>query len=354
MKDSYRIKPVPEALAKDEVKAKADLAVNPPDSISSRVEKNPADSVDTPSLTGPAGNAAVTRLNAGEVRKRLAIVFSLFSLYLIWGSTYLGMRIALEGFPPFLLAGIRFLIAGGILYAVLRLRGVPSPSRKEWAAAIVLGALLLVGGNGGVVFAEQWVASGLAALGIAVVPLWAALFFGLWGRWPRRLEWLGLGLGFAGVVLLNLENGLRAAPIGAIALIIAPMCWAFGSAWSQHLPQPKGLMGSAAQMLAGGVILIPLSLVLREGMPHVHTLRPILAMAFLILFGSLVAFSAYGYLLRNARPVLATSYAYVNPVVAVALGVGFAGEHITLVGLLAMLIILSAVGLVSLGRQHAH
>ncbi len=308
MKDSYRIERVPEALTRDQVEAGAGLAPN---------------------------------------------VFSLFSLYLIWGSTYLGMRISLEGFPPFLLSGIRFLIAGGILYAVLRLRGVPSPGRKEWAAAIVLGALLLVGGNGGVVFAEQWVASGLAALGIAAVPLWAALFFGLWGRWPRRLEWLGLGLGFAGVVLLNLENGLRAAPIGAIALLIAPMCWAFGSALSQHLPQPKGLMGSAAQMLAGGVILIPLSLVLREGMPHVHTIRPILAMAFLILFGSLVAFSAYGYLLRNARPALATSYAYVNPMVAVALGVGFAGEHITLVGLLAMLIILSGVGLVSLGRQRA-
>ncbi len=353
MKDSYRIERVPEALTRDQVEAGAGLAPNLPDGISSSVEKNPADSVDTPSSSETRGKAALVPVNAGAVRKRLAIVFSLFSLYLIWGSTYLGMRISLEGFPPFLLSGIRFLIAGGILYAVLRLRGVPSPGRKEWAAAIVLGALLLVGGNGGVVFAEQWVASGLAALGIAAVPLWAALFFGLWGRWPRRLEWLGLGLGFAGVVLLNLENGLRAAPIGAIALLIAPMCWAFGSALSQHLPQPKGLMGSAAQMLAGGVILIPLSLVLREGMPHVHTIRPILAMAFLILFGSLVAFSAYGYLLRNARPALATSYAYVNPMVAVALGVGFAGEHITLVGLLAMLIILSGVGLVSLGRQRA-
>src|SRR6266496_1338813 len=211
MKDGYRIKPVPEALARDEVEAKIGLAAKSPDNISSKVEKNPGDSVDTP-FTGSAGDAASARIYAWMVRKRLAIVFSLFSLYLIWGSTYLGMRIALEGFPPFLLSGIRFLIAGGILYAVLRLRGVPSPGRKEWAAAIVLGALLLVGGNGGVVFAEQWVASGLAALGIAVVPLWAALFFGLWGRWPRRLEWLGLGLGFTGVVFLNLENGLRAAP----------------------------------------------------------------------------------------------------------------------------------------------
>jgi drug/metabolite transporter (DMT)-like permease len=290
-------------------------------------------------------------LSPGGVRSRLAIALSLFALYLIWGSTYLGMRIALEGFPPFQLAGIRFLVAGGILYTILRVRGAPSPSRREWAGALLLGALLLVGGNGGVVFAEQWVASGLAALGIAAVPLWAALFFGLWGRWPRRLEWLGLGLGFAGVVLLNLENGVRAAPIGAIALLLAPMSWALGSAWSQHVQQPKGLMSSAAQMLAGGGILMVVSFVLREGAPHIATARPLVAMGFLVLFGSLIAFSAYGYLLRRVRPALATSYAYVNPVVAVALGVGLAGEHITAVGLLAMLIILSGVGLVSLVRQ---
>jgi drug/metabolite transporter (DMT)-like permease len=210
---------------------------------------------------------------------------------------------------------------------------------------------LLVGGNGGVVFAEQWVPSGLAALGIAAVPLWAALFFGLWGSWPKRLEWLGLGLGFAGVALLNLENGVRAAPIGAIALLLAPMSWALGSAWSQHVQQPKGLMSSAAQMLAGGSILALLSLVLKEGAPHIATIRPLVAMGFLVLFGSLIAFSAYGYLLQRVRPALATSYAYVNPVVAVALGVGLAGEHITPIGLLAMLVILSGVALVSLVRQ---
>src|SRR5260221_3130697 len=162
MKDSYRIERAPEALMRDQAEASAGLADNLPDGISSSVEKNPADSVDTPSSGETRGKAAPVPANAGAVRKRLAIVFSLFSLYLIWGSTYLGMRISLEGFPPFLLSGIRFLIAGGILYAVLRLRGVPSPGRKEWAAAIVLGALLLVGGNGGAVFTEQWRALRLA------------------------------------------------------------------------------------------------------------------------------------------------------------------------------------------------
>jgi len=301
--------------------------------------------VKTHVVASPAGTSIA--------RNRMGIILSILALYLIWGSTYLGMRIALEGFPPFLLAGVRFLIAGGILYTFLRIRGTPAPRGKQWAGAAVLGALLLVGGNGGVVFAEQWVASGLAALGLAAIPLWTVLFCGLWGRWPKRMEWLGLGLGFVGVVLLNLESGMRAAPIGAIALVLAPMSWGLGSAWSQYLPQPKGLMSSAAQMVAGGALLLLVSFTFREGMPHIHTTRPLWAMGFLIVFGSLVAFSAYGYVLRRVRPALATSYAYVNPLVAVGLGVALAGEHITLVGLVAMLIILSGVGLVSLVRQRA-
>jgi len=284
------------------------------------------------------------------VRNRLLVLLSLFSLYLIWGGTYLAMRIGLEGFPPFILSGIRFLVAGSILYTFLRVRGSPTPRRSQWIGATLVGALLLVGGNGGVIFAEQWVASGLAALAIAAVPLWAALFSGLFGRWPTRLEWFGLGLGFIGVVLLNLENGLSANILGAVALFIAPISWAFGSIWSQHLPLPKGLMASAAQMLAGGCLLMLLSLVVGERMTAVPGVWPLLALAFLVIFGSLIAFSAYGYLLSHVRPALATSYAYVNPVVAVGLGVGLAGEHISLLGLLAMLTILSGVGLVSLGK----
>jgi len=340
MKDSCRIETMAESvdgtLVRDDAKTNRDLA---------------SASNATTSLATTARSLTPSPEGASIVRSRLAIVLSLLALYLIWGSTYLGMRVALEGFPPFQLAGIRFLVAGGILYAILRVRGAPSPGRRECAGALLLGALLLVGGNGGVVFAEQWVPSGLAALGLAAVPLWAALFFGLWGRWPKRLEWLGLGLGFAGVVLLNLENGMRAAPIGAIALLLAPMSWALGSAWSQHVQQPKGLMSSATQMLAGGSILMLVSLVLKEGAPHIATVRPLVAMAFLVLFGSLVAFNAYSYLLRRVRPALATSYAYINPVVAVALGVGLAGEHITAIGLLAMLVILSGVALVSLVWQ---
>src|SRR5262249_30728984 len=132
---------------------------------------------------------------------KLRIGLALLAVYLIWGSTYLGLRVALEGFPPFLMAGVRFMVAGGALYLWLRARGAPAPSRPQWAGGALLGAFLLVGGNVGVTFAEQWVTSGLAALVVATMPLWAALFAGLLGRWPKRLEWAGLALGFAGIVL---------------------------------------------------------------------------------------------------------------------------------------------------------
>src|SRR6266700_7762514 len=282
---------------------------------------------------------------------RLLIILSLISLYTIWGGTYLAMRIALQGFPPFILAGVRQLTAGIILYLFLRLRKHAPPTRKQWLTAIVVGGLLLVVGNGGVVYAEQWVSSGLAALALGAIPLWAALFSGLFGRWPRPIEWCGLAIGFAGLVLLNLENGLHANPLGAIVLLIAPMSWGLGSILSQHLPSPKGLMASASQMLAGGVMLFIVGFGFGERMTSIPGPRPLAAMAYLIIGGSLVAFSAFGYLLRHVRPPLATSYAYVNPLVAVGLGVALAGEQITMIGLLAMLTILSGVGLVSLGRE---
>src|SRR5437763_14518386 len=195
---------------------------------------------------------------------RFLILLSLIALYFIWGSTYLGMRLALIGCPPFVMAAIRFLMAGGLLLLILRLRGTPAPTRKQWLGAAVIGTLLLAGGNGGVAFGEQWVATGLAAVGIAAVPLWTALFAGLWGRWPTRIEWLGLGLGFIGAILLNLGQGVWANPLGAIALLLAPICWALGSAWSRYISLPPGMMSSATPMLVAGGFLILLSLRLSE------------------------------------------------------------------------------------------
>jgi len=299
--------------------------------------------------TGKVG--VVGRSKPSTMRNRILIILSLLSLYILWGGTYLAMRIALHGFPPFILAGVRQLTAGVILFVVLWLRKHELPTRKQWLTAIIVGGLLLVVGNGGVVFAEQWVSSGLAALALGAIPLWAALFSGLFGRWPTRIEWFGLGLGFFGLVLLNLENGMYANPLGAIVLFIAPIGWAFGSILSQYLPSPKGLMASASQMLAGGVLLFIVGFGSGERMTSMPGPGSWAAMAYLIIGGSLIAFSAYGYLLSHVRPALATSYAYVNPLIAVGLGVAMAGETLSLIGVLAMLTILSGVGLVSLGRD---
>jgi drug/metabolite transporter (DMT)-like permease len=283
-------------------------------------------------------------------RLPLGVVFSLFALYIIWGSTYLVIRFALIGFPPFLMAAIRFLIAGGSLYGFLRWRGAPSPTRAQWIGAGLVGLLLLAGGNGGVTFAEQWVSSGLAAVWVATMPIWAALFSGLWGKWPNRIEWAGLLLGFIGVGLLNLEGNLRANPLGAIALTIATVCWALGSVWSRYLTLPTGPMSSAAQMLAGSASLFILSLISGERLTAMPGAQSLLAVLYLVVFGSLIAFSAYGYLLRHTRPTLATSYAYVNPAVAVFLGVWLGGESITGIGVFAMVVILGGVALVAAGR----
>jgi drug/metabolite transporter (DMT)-like permease len=276
---------------------------------------------------------------------RVAVVLALLALYIVWGSTYLANRVALEGFPPLVMSGVRFLVAGGVLYGLLRARGASAPARAEWAGAAVVGILLLVGGSGGAAFAQQWVASGLAAIGMATIPIWAALFAAVWERRPAGREWAGLVAGFAGVALLNMGGDLRASPLGAAALLLAAASWGVGSIWSRHLAQPSGLVRSAAQMLVAGAVLLASGLLAGERIAGWPGWPATAALAYLVVFGSLVAYSAYTYLLRTVRPALATSYAYVNPVVAVVLGVTLAGERITGPDVAAMVIILVSVGL---------
>lgn len=286
-----------------------------------------------------------------RTKDRLAIVLALLALYLIWGSTYLGMRIAEESFPAFIMSGIRFLLAGTVLYSILRLRKAPAPTLAQWGGAGIVGALLVTGGNGAVSFAEQWVASGLAAVALAATPVWISFILGLMGRWPTRIEWLGIVLGLVGVVFLNLGKGMWANPEGAIVLLLAPVSWSLGSALSGRLSLPGGLMSSAAQMIIGGGASFILALLLGERMHAWPTPRALGALFYLVIFGSLVAFSAYNYLLSRVRPALATSYAYVNPVVAIVLGAIVAGEPITFLGVIAMIIILTGVALVTLTKK---
>lgn len=294
---------------------------------------------------------SLPRISGRVVQLDLKVVVALLTVYVVWGSTYFAIKLALQSFPPFLMTGVRFLLAGSVLLIGSHLGGAPLPTRTQWRNAAVIGALLLVCGMGGTAFAEQYVDSGITAVAVATIPIWSALFAGLWGQWPVRNEWVGLLVGFAGVALLTLGSNLRATPLGAIALLVAPLCWAFGSILSRRLVLPAGSMGFAAEMLCGGCVLIVLGLLRRE-----HLLGPIVASAvwawlYLVVVGSLGAFSAYMYLLKHVRPTLATSYAYVNPVIAVGLGVGLGGEKVTSLSYLAMVVILVGVILVAVGRE---
>ena len=273
----------------------------------------------------------------------LAVALALGSVYLVWGSTYLAIRFGLEGYPPFLMGSLRFLAASAVFYAFLRWRGHAAPTRAQWKNAAVMGLFMLVMGNGLVNFAEQTVSSGLAAIAVASMPLWAALFGVMKRQHPSRGEWLGLAIGFVGVVWLNVGSEMRASPGGMLALLAAPIAWAWGSVWSRGRDLPAPFMSTAAQMLCGGVAMGVLGLALGERITQWPPLEATLAVGYLAAFGSIVAFSAYVWLLQNVRPALATSYAYVNPPIAVLLGALLLDEHFGISAIGAMAVILAGV-----------
>ena len=284
---------------------------------------------------------------------RLRIALAFLSIYTIWGSIYLAIRFAIETFPPFLMAAIRFLIAGGVLYAWMRLRGASRPTRANWKAAIVVGGLLLLGGNGGVTKAEQVIPSSLAAVLITTVPIWMALLELL--RKDRIVPTLhvviGLVLGFGGVILLVGPGDLGGSgglnPLWAGVLIFAALSWAIGSVYSRNAPLPTTpLLGSGMEMLAGGALLLAASLISKEWagfQPGNVSFLSLVSFIYLIVFGSLVGFSSYVWLLTKTTTARVSTYAYVNPVVAVFLGYFLAAEQLTLRTLLASSVIVIAV-----------
>jgi drug/metabolite transporter (DMT)-like permease len=290
----------------------------------------------------------------------LAVAGGLAIVYVLWGSTYLGIALAIETMPPMLMAAARFLVAGALLYVIVRLtsaRDAGRPSRREWGAAALTGLPMLAGGNGGVVWAQQTVPSGIAALMIASVALWIVIldraFFG------RRLGWpaiVGLVAGFGGVALLvdpSTEGGVD--PTGAAILLLAALSWATGSLLARGGGLPSNLLLAASmQMLAGGVALAVFGIAIGEAgdvHPTQFSARSLGGLAFLIVFGSIVAFSAYGWLLRVARTSLVATYAYVNPVVAVWLGWAFLGEGVSARTLLAGGVIVASVALIVSSRR---
>ena len=285
----------------------------------------------------------------GPRRFPLPLIAAFFALYVIWGSTYLVIRIGVAYWPPLMLGGIRFLLAGAAMYGFLRWRGAPAPTWQQWKAATKIGILLLTFGNGAVSVAEHTgVSSGVAALAVATVPLFTLLCGYFWGARNTRLEWAGVILGMVGIAMLNMGSTLQSSPMGAALLLFAAASWAFGSVWSRRLPLPPGAMASAAEMLVAGVTLLIASALTGEHLQAMPPLEGWLALAYLAVFGSIIDFNAYMYLLKHVRPAAATSYAYVNPAVAVLLGIVFIGETIGLEESLAMLVIISAVLLISL------
>ncbi len=276
----------------------------------------------------------------------LLVVLALFCTYFIWGSTYLAIRFGIESFPPFLMAGLRFTVAGVILYIVMRFLGSPNPTKKEWLAATAIGILLPALGNGTVCYVQQTVSSSTAALSIATAPIWMAIFSSIWGHQITVKEWLGIAVGLVGIILLNLGGSLHGDVASALLLILAAATWSFGSVWSKHLAMPSGLMAPATQMLAGGLALMLMSGFQGETWPQHISNKSWGAMLFLVVLGSLVTYSAYQYLLKTVRPLVATSNTFVNPVVAFTVGIWFANEHIEAIEYIALGVILVGVFLV--------
>lgn len=281
----------------------------------------------------------------------LPLLGSLFALYIIWGSTYFAIAIGVQSWPPFMMAGVRYLSAGIVLTAGLLFSGHKFPSWRQIINATLLGFLLLAIGNGMVTLAEyQHVASGITAVLVATVPLFALIFSYFFSIPVRKIEWVSIGIGFVGIVLLNSGGNLSGHSISALLILLASLSWAFGSVYGTRLDLPVGMMAGAVEMVAAGIILLVFSFLSGEKLSQPPTLSGLLAVGYLSVFGSIIAISAYMYLIRNVSPAIATSYAYVNPIVAVLLGIFLDGEHLSELEWLSLAIIILAVLMVTLGK----
>jgi drug/metabolite transporter (DMT)-like permease len=295
---------------------------------------------------------------APPARLRVAAAFA--AVYVIWGSTYLAIRYAVETLPPALMTGVRFVIAGAMLYGWARLRGAEHPTRPEWLAASVVGCLLLLGGTVSVGWAEQHVASGIASLIVAMTPLWMVLmeWAGPGGRPPTARVMAGIFVGIVGLALLigpDLLAERGSVDVVSVAvLLLGSLAWAAGSLYSRRAALPaSAMLGMGMEMLAGGALCIAAGLLVGEASRlelSAVSSRSAVALAYLVLFGSLLGFTSYLWLLRVSTPARVATHAYVNPVVAVLLGWGFAGEPLTVRTLAAAAVIVTAVALI-IARQ---
>lgn len=297
---------------------------------------------------------------------RWRLLFAYFALYIVWGSAYSAIHIAIETTPPFLMAGLRFALAGGVLYLWVRSRGEPAPVRAHWRSAIIAGLILFIGNNGLLVWsASQSVPGGIQSLIVASVPMWMVLLTWLrpGGKRPGALVFAGLLIGFAGIALLidpAQIASIQVAPgdnllLGIAAMIFAAFCWSVGSLYTRqaHLPSSP-LLSTAMQLLTGGVMLIGLSILTGEAAGFdLAQVSPASAAAivYLAVFPSLIGFTSYIWLLRVQPPSRVATYAYVNPIVALILGLIFQGEPLTARTLVAAAVIIGAVMLINNARH---
>ena len=292
-------------------------------------------------------------------RSVVLLILAFAAVYILWGSTYLGIKYVIETLPPLISAGARFLLAGATLFIVGRFsKDYEKPTLTEWRSSAIVGTLLFLGGNGGVVLAEHHITSGLAALLVATEPFWVVLLSWLWLKGARP-DWrvaLGLLMGFAGVYLLMGGGAVQAGSetnrlFGMVLVIAAGLCWATGSIYGVRAPTSKSpILASGMQMLAGGSSLLLAGTLMGEWTGFeisVVSRHSWFALAYLLVFGSLITFTAYSWLLKNARPTMVATYAYVNPVVAVILGWAIAGESFTGRTLLGAGVIVGSVVLIT-------
>ncbi len=291
-------------------------------------------------------------------RRTLIVLGCLATLYSVWGSTYLAMRVAATSLPPSSMAGARFLVAGTALWVLMRVRGTAEASRAELRGAVIAGVLMPGIGIGCAALSASRVSSAVVALAFGAVPLWTVLLDRLLSRVLRtkreplgRLEMLGLALGLVGVGILGTRGALRADPGAALLLFFATLSYACGCVAARRLPQPPGSSASALQMIVGGALQLAFGLLRGEHWPKNSPPAAWLALAWLVVAGSMLGYSAFGWLMRNVRPALATSYAFVNPVVAMFFGAALGAEVIGAVEIFAAAAIVSAVALL-LGGAH--
>jgi drug/metabolite transporter (DMT)-like permease len=275
----------------------------------------------------------------------LLIVACLMAVYIIWGTTYFAIKVGIEEMSPFFLVGTRFLVAGGLLLGWQAMRRQRLPTLAQWRGAAVVGFLLLVAGNGLVAVAEHWVSSGATVALISTVPLAIALWSGAFGDWPKRVEWVAITIGGVGAAIMLMGRDLQASGIGTFIIVVGIACWSLGTVLSRRLDIPHGPSGFGAEMLMAGVMGIIVSALLGEHWILPHSPRVWAAWGYLVIFGSVIGFSAYRYLVEQVSPTLAATYAYVNPPVALAVGWWLGNEYFSTNVLFGLPVVLCSVAL---------